>query len=108
MIKNIFILFTGIVVLVSVIFGVSLGGYHLYKYFAPKYAAVDREVFKESPSYNDGMIRDLDNLMIEYRKADASHKEALKAVILHRFSVFPEEKMPPHIYAFYQLLKRGE
>jgi len=97
-----------IVGVATLIFGVSMGSYQLYKYFSPKYAAVEREVFKESPSYNDGMIRDLENLMMEYRKADTQHKEALKAVILHRFSVFPEEKMPPHIYAFYQLLKRGE
>jgi hypothetical protein len=105
---KVIIFLIGIVVLAAAIFGLSFGSYQLYKYFAPKYAAVDREVFKESPSYNDGMIRDLENLMMEYRKADASHKEALKAVILHRFSIFPEEKMPPHIYAFYQLLKRGE
>ena len=70
---------------VAAIFGVSYLGYESYKFFAPKYRAVDNQVFKQSEQYNDGMIRDLENLQLEYISADKEHKDALRAIVLHRF-----------------------
>ena len=92
---------------VAAIFGLSYLGYKSYEYFAPKYRAVDNQVFKQSEQYNDGMIRDLENLQIEYINADADKKQALRAIVLHRFSVYPEEKMPPNLRNFYNSLKAG-
>ena len=84
------------------------GSFFAYQYFAPKYRAVDNEVFKQSEQYNDGMIRDLENLQIEYISADADKKQALRAIVLHRFSVYPAEKMPPNLRNFYEQLKAGK
>jgi len=92
---------------IALIFGLSFLGYKSYEYFAPKYRAVDNQVFKQSEQYNDGMIRDLENLQIEYINADADKKQALRAIVLHRFSVYPEEKMPPNLRNFYNSLKAG-
>lgn len=92
---------------VAAIFGVSYLGYESYKFFAPKYRAVDNQVFKQSEQYNDGMIRDLENLQLEYISADKEHKDALRAIVLHRFSVYPEDKMPPNLRNFYNSLKTG-
>jgi hypothetical protein len=92
---------------VAAIFGVSYLGYESYKFFAPKYRAVDNQVFKQSEQYNDGMIRDLENLQLEYISADKEHKDALRAIVLHRFSVYPEDKMPPNLRNFYNSLKAG-
>jgi hypothetical protein len=92
---------------ISAIFGLTFLGYKSYEYFAPKYRAVDNQVFKQSEQYNDGMIRDLENLQIEYINADADKKQALRAIVLHRFSVYPEEKMPPNLRNFYNSLKAG-
>ena len=89
------------------LFGVSYGGYEMYKFFAPKYRAVDNMVFKESEQYNDGMIRDLENLQMEYVNGDADKKQALRAIVLHRFSVYPQDRMPPNLRNFYNQLKSG-
>jgi hypothetical protein len=83
------------------------GSFYAYQYFAPKYRAVDNQVFKQSEQYNDGMIRDLENLQLEYINADKDHKDALRAIVLHRFSVYPEDKMPPNLRNFYISLKAG-
>jgi len=79
----------------------------MYKFLAPKYRAVDNMVFKESEQYNDGMIRDLENLQMEYVNGDADKKQALRAIVLHRFSVYPQDRMPPNLRNFYNQLKSG-
>jgi type II secretory pathway component PulC len=84
------------------------GSFWAYQYFAPKYRAVDNQVFKQSEQYNDGMIRDLENLQLEYIKADTAQKDAVRAIVLHRFSVYPEDKMPPNLRNFYNDLKAGK
>jgi len=93
---------------VALIFGLTFLGYKSYEFFAPKYRAVDNQVFKESEQYNDGMIRDLENLQMDYINADKDHKDALRAIVLHRFSVYPEDKMPPNLRNFYNDLKAGK
>ena len=57
------------------------GSFWAYQYFAPKYRAVDNQVFKQSEQYNDGMIRDLENLQMDYINADKDHKDALRAIV---------------------------
>ena len=84
------------------------GSFFAYQYFAPKYRQVDNEVFKQSEQYNDGMIRDLENLQMDYIAADKDHKDALRAIVLHRFSVYPEDKMPPNLRNFYNDLRAGK
>jgi len=99
---------TGIAVFIALIFGLTFLGWMSYDYFAPKYRATDNKVFKESEQYNDGMIRDLESLQMEYISADQSHKDALRAIVLHRFSVYPEDKMPPNLRNFYNDLRSGK
>jgi len=93
---------------IAVIIIAMFGSFWAYQYFAPKYRAVDNQVFKESEQYNDGMIRDLENLQLEYIKATPEQKDALRAITLHRFSVYPEDKMPPNLRNFYNDLKAGK
>ena len=93
---------------IAALFGLSYLGYESYKFFAPKYRQVDNQVFKESEQYNDGMVRDLENLQLEYVNADADHKQAVRAIVLHRFSVYPEDKMPPNLRNFYNQLRSGQ
>jgi len=106
--KNVFAMFGLLVAIVALGFGLSFLGYESYKYFAPKYRQVDNQVFKESEQYNDGMIRDLENLQMDYINADKEHKDALRAIVLHRFSVYPEDKLPPNLRNFYNDLKEGK
>jgi len=93
---------------VAVVIGLTFLGYAITDYFAPKYRAIDNKVFKESEQYNDGMVRDLENLQLEYMNADKEHKDALRAIVLHRFSVYPVDKMPPNLRNFYNELRSGK
>ena len=108
MFKEMFGAVGAILMAALLVFALAFGGYEMYKFFAPKYRAVDNEVFKQSEQYNDGMIRDLENLQLEYIKATAEQKDALRAITLHRFSVYPEDKMPPNLRNFYNDLKAGK
>ena len=97
-----------IFIAIAAFFGISFGAYEMYSYFAPKYRAVDNAVFKQSEQYNDGMIRDLENLQLEYVNADQDHKAAIRAIVLHRFSVYPEDRLPPNLRNFYNDLRSGK
>jgi len=89
------------------IFTLNLFGLGMTSFFAPKYRAVENKVFQESEQYSQGMVRDLENLQLEYIKADKEGKQSIRAIVLHRFSVYPEEKMPYNLRVFYNQLKQG-
>jgi hypothetical protein len=108
MFKEMFGVVGALVLGALLIFGISFGGYEMYKFFAPKYRAVDNQVYHESEQYNEGMIRDLENLQLEYTRADEAGKQSLRAIVLHRFSVYPVDKMPPNLRNFYEQLKSGK
>lgn len=80
--------------------------YFLYKFFAPKKAAVEREVFTNTQSYNQGMIQELQNMQFEYAKVtDKEAKAAMRGVILHRAADFPVDRMPADLNMFISKLK---
>ena len=93
---------------IALIIGLTFVGYEINSYFKPKYTELDNRVFKESQQYNDGMVRDLENLQVEYLNADAEHKQALRAIVLHRFAVYPEDRLTPSLANFYNQLKAGK
>ena len=90
------------------VFGLSYFVYQSTSFFKPKYVALDNQVFKESQQYNDGMIRDLQNLQMEYINGDQGKKDSIRAIVLHRFSVYPDDKLSPDLRNFYNSLKAGK
>ena len=80
-------------------------GFFNYAFFAPKQEQVRYNVFKESQAYNDGMIRDLEDLKMTYQQADANGKTALKGTILHRFSIYDKNRLPADLQSFYNVLE---
>lgn len=105
MIKTIFGTIGGILGVFAVVIGLSFFSYGMYAYFGPKYRLVDSKIFHESEQYNEGMIRDLSELQRQYVTADEAGKAALKPIIIHRFAVYPEEKMPSDLRYFYNSIK---
>jgi hypothetical protein len=75
--------------------------YLAYSFYAPRYEQVRYNTFKQSQAYNDGMIRDLQNLKMEYIKANDEQKAALKAIVIHRFSVYDIDRLPTDLQIFY-------
>lgn len=85
--------------------GFTFIAFYSYQYWAPKYEQVRFDTFKQSQAYNDGQIRDLQDLKIEYIKANDEQKVALKAIIRHRFSVYDVDRLPVDLRSFYQEIK---
>ena len=82
--------------------------FFLYKYFAPKQAAVQRQMFEKTPSFNKGMIQELENKEFAYiKEKDPNAKAALGSIILHEASGYNlnDPDVPADLRAFIQQLK---
>ena len=93
-------------VILPLLGGIGYISYMAYSFYAQKYEQVRYDTFKQSQSYNDGMLRDLQDLKIEYIKANDEQKSALKAIILHRFSVYDVDRLPYDLRSFYAELSK--
>jgi len=92
-------------VILPLIGGLGYISYMAYAFYAPKYEQVRYNTFKESQAYNDGMLRDLQDLQMEYMKANDEQKAALKAIVLHRFAVYDVDRLPVDLRQFYQSIR---
>lgn len=48
-----------------------------YGFFAPKYKAIEREVWEATPSRIEGATQEINKRYLEYNKGDSSEKEAI-------------------------------
>lgn len=83
--------------------------FFLYRYFAPKTEAVRREVFETSRAFNEGMVRDFENLRVQYvQTADPDAKEVLATTILRRSAGYDLDDpiVPADLRSFISRLKR--
>jgi hypothetical protein len=71
-----------------------------YAFWAPKYKAVERQVFEESKPYVQGKITYLNRLRGEYVLADDAQKPALKAVIKREASQINLAYLPDDLKVF--------
>ncbi len=86
--------FISVIALVFILKGIGLVS---YQFWGVKYENAHREIFEESKSFNHGMIRDLENLCLEYNRLESrTHKDALGATIQHRRSAF-KGQLPNHV-----------
>jgi hypothetical protein len=79
--------------------------FFMYKFWAPKYENVRREVFENTKSYKQGMIQELQNMQFEYAKATPSQRDSMASIILHRSADFPLEDMPADLRSFISSLR---
>ena len=106
------VVFVGVLVLAGVIvlaFALELGGLQWKSYFAPKHAAVEREVFKETRSFNEAKLQELAKYRLEYlRTDDTVEKSALSSTIRLTFADYDESKLPEELRSFLKEIKYGE
>lgn len=75
------------------------------KFWGVKYEDARRDVFEQSKSYNHGMIRDIENLCLQYAELESeTHKQAIASTIRHRKSAFTGE-FPVHVRKCLQNIK---
>ena len=85
--------------------------FFLYKFFAPKQAAVQRQVFEQTKSFNQGMVQELENMQVEYVQAkDQASKDAIASIILHRASGYNlgDSAVTPDLRSFIQGLRNKQ
>lgn len=95
------ILIVAVLTLALLAFVLNLTGLASFAFFAPKVEQVRYNTFKESQTYNDGMLRDLQNLKLQYLQANAEQQQALRGIVLHRFAAYDSARLPPDLQAFY-------
>ena len=79
--------------------------FFMYKFWAPKYEDVKRDVFENTKSYREGKVQELRNYQMQYVQATPEHKAALRKIILHQIADFPEENLPTDLRVFLSQLR---
>ena len=94
-----------IVVIIAV---VTFGTLAITRWAAPEAEAIRRDTYEESKSYLDGTVRDLDNLYLEYQRADSGpDRAAIADIALHRAADFPEDRLPDRLAIWLETLREG-
>lgn len=83
------------------------GDLAIYRFWAPKRANAQREVFKNTQSFVDGKITYLSQLRLQYMEAEpgSPSQSALRTMIVTEASTVDEDKLPPDLAAFVNSLK---
>lgn len=92
-----------LVLLLSLCFGLTWMGIEWRGFFGPKRAAVERKIFKETRSFNEGMIQQLARYHSQYLLAkEPSDKAAIKGVVRQMFADYDYTKITnPNLRNFY-------
>ena len=108
MIKQIFVILLLIIVIIALGFGFGLLDLEFFKFFAPKYQNVKREVFLNTRSYNEAAMQDLTKYRLEYIKANTmEEKAAIVSLIRHRFAEYDSSKLPQELRKFLDEIRYG-
>ena len=81
--------------------------FFLYKFFAPKQAAVERQVFENTPSYQLGMVQELRNYQDQWVTATADQRKAIAAIALHEAQDIPNDQLPSDVQQWLNQIKGG-
>ena len=79
--------------------------FFMFKFWAPKYENVNRQIFENTMSYTQGMAQDLSNAKMQYVQATPDQKAGLASIIVHRFADYDVSKLPPDLQDFLQSLR---
>ena|ERR1700722_9674690 len=97
-----------IVVCYTLGFLITGGNLAMYRFWAPKQAAAQRQVFEQTQSYVEGKIAHLALLQTQYELAtDFNEKMILRTYILSEASTVEEDNLPPRTVAFLNSLRGG-
>ena len=107
--KEVFVGISVFLLIVVVMLGLSWviegNDFFLYQYFAPKRAAVERQVFENTPSYVRGNVQELEKQHMDYIKATPEQKRAMKPIILQEVNGINQDVLSPDLKSWVQQLK---
>ncbi len=96
-----------LIVFILLLFILGVLNLSMFKFFAPRYENVRREVFENTQSYTHGKIQDLAKYKEEYDKAEFEEKELVRQIIILRFAEFDESKIKSQNLKNYLIKMRG-
>lgn len=105
------LLVTGIAVIFLMLcvgFIVQGTDFFLYKFFAPKYEQVRRETFEQSKAFRQGNVQEIQQLYLDYLKANDDQKKAIASVVTHRMADFDKSALSLDLNDWVSKLQRGE
>jgi len=99
-----------LVLLGTLAFGAEWAGLAWKGYFKPKHAAVEREVFMETRSFNQAVITALADHRLEWiREEDPIAKNAILATVRLQYGEYDESKLTsPELISFLKTAKYGK
>lgn len=84
----------GVAICVGGIAALIFFGPDIHQFFGTRYADADREIFKGTVTYNEGMLDDLAEYKYEYDKAaDEVEKAAIASLVRSRFANFDQSRI---------------
>lgn len=84
-----------IAALLSLMFGLTWLGIEWRGFFGPKRAAVEREIFRETRSYDEGMVQQLSRYRLQYVRAESqAEKDAIASTVRTMFAEYDPSKLP--------------
>lgn len=98
----------GILVLFYVLGFLATGGnLAIYRFWAPKQANAERQVFENTQGYVQGKVEYLTQLRFQYQSASGPQKETLRQLILSEAATVDNSKLPPDLDSFISQIKEG-
>jgi hypothetical protein len=102
----------GILILIAVCvlsFGLDVAGLEYQGWIAKRKANIERKVFKQGQTYNEGKQQELLRYMHEYMSTtNPTEKTALAFTLRHRFADYDETKVgSPELVQFLKEIKYG-
>ena len=85
--------------LVIVVIGLTYGKLWYKSHFGPKFANVERKVFKETRSFNEAKIQELVNLNYEYTRKP-NDRDAIASVVRNKFADYPKDSLSIELQNF--------
>lgn len=89
-----------VVAITAVVLGGAELSYRLSAHYAPLHEQVRRNTFEQSRAFQEGSVRDLDNLRIQYAGGTPAQKDAIASTARHRFQDIPEDILTPELRSF--------
>lgn len=79
---------------------ITWGGIYVTGFFNAEREAQRTRVFKESQAYTDGMRNQLNDLYLEYQKADTAGRIGIANVVRDTFASVDTAAYPAHLQTF--------
>jgi uncharacterized protein YsxB (DUF464 family) len=104
--------FGTILAFLAIVVGLTFFGneldYRTAKRYAPLQEQVRRNTFEQSQSYNEGMIRDLENIHNQYlHSTNDAEKTSLALTFVQRAEAYPNfDALPADLQSFYHSVNK--